>query len=182
MAGRLAILGLLALAACSTDSEPAPAHPAPTRPPAATDDAWLLEARFPGPTKTKVAPVAAPVGTLEQHTELFEDKDGAFVVQWADYPAAYIASVPRDKLLDHAVQGSIAAVRGRLETSRALELGGHAGREIQVADARGGAYLARFFLVGRRLHQAIVATTPARLSDPGVRAFLDSLRLVRAGR
>jgi len=176
-----AVAALLVLGACSDDPQPAAPVQQPARAPA-PESAWVLQAHFPGPTRHDVAPIQTPAGVLERHTERFEDEDGAFVLQWADYPQAYVTKLSRDSIYDHAGLGAAAAVGGKVTRSSPLELSGFVGREVFVDDGRGGAYRSQFFLVDRRLHLAGVATSPARLAEPIVRDFFGSLRLVQTPR
>ena len=173
-----AVALVLVLGACSGDSSPAAATQTPAPAPAPRR-AWALQARFPGATLKNVAPVRTPAGVLEQHTEMFEDEDGAFFVQWADHPPDYVARVSREAVYDHAAEGAAAAVGGKITDSRRLERSGFVGREILVEDGRGTAYRSQFFLVEGRLHLAGVATSKDRLSQPIVRDFFDSVRLVQ---
>ncbi|MCC6669604.1 MAG: hypothetical protein IT458_00970 [Planctomycetes bacterium] len=178
---RLLVLGLLVLPACREDPEPPDPGEATSAAPAtqpALADGRMLEAAFPGPTHSRTNPVQTPYGTLEQHTQMFQDEHGAFGVQWTEFPSERVARSSREAIYEQSVRGAAAATGAQVREQRRVDLGGVEGREVLVDDGRDHAYRARFFLVGNRLHHATVATTPARMAEPRVQSFFDSLRLV----
>lgn len=84
----------------------------------------------------------------------------------------------REMLLDAARDGAVGNIQGRLVSERALSLGGHPGRELQVLSSDGRLALRmRIYLVNSRQYQ-VVAVAPKELRSTEDRdRFLDSFRL-----
>lgn len=157
----LLVFGLVACGEASSPSggaDPKPTDEAPL-------GVWEHIAWFPGKTKSVRATLPTAAGLVEQIQEVFEDRDGAFTVGWADYSEKYVRSVSADVVLQGAVDGSTRAIRGRKLRDSRTRFEGHPAREVLIKAPRGVFYRARIVLAGRRLFQFSVTSTEERVAS-----------------
>jgi len=122
---------------------------------------------------TQAGPVEARFFTVEA-----DRGSMVYMVVYGDYPEALMVTGDREMLLDAARDGAVGNIQGRLVSERALSLGGHPGRELQVLSSDGRLALRmRIYLVNSRQYQ-VVAVAPKELRSTEDRdRFLDSFRL-----
>ncbi len=123
-------------------------------------------------------PVQTEVGTVEMHTLSYSNADIALILGYSEYPEVFIRVRPADSLLTNARKGAVSNVRGKLVLEKPIQYGTFPGREIHIrVPGRAGLLRARYYLVGNRLCQMIVAG-PDSVALGGVgNRFLDSFRL-----
>ena len=122
---------------------------------------------------TQAGPVEAHFFTVEA------DRGGTvYMVVYGDYPEALMASGDREMLLDAARDGAVGNIRGTLLGERAVSLGGHPGRELQVLSSDGRLALQiRIYLANNRQYQVVAVTPKETRSTADRDRFFDSFRL-----
>jgi hypothetical protein len=111
-----------------------------------------------------------------------EDKNGAFVVTFADLP------IPGDegaelleKRLDGSRDGMVGNIKAKLTGDKKIKLAGkYPGREV-TADLPGkkGVIRARIYVVGKRLYQVMVIGTSDTANSGDATKFLESFQLTQ---
>jgi hypothetical protein len=137
---------------------------------------------MPGRPKEQTQAFESAVGTLDLHIATYENRSGAYLVMYVDYPADLVAAGQASAILDGAAQGAVANVDGQLTRQQAVSLGAAPGREIEFDAAAQGAQPAtrikvRYYLVGRRLYQVMVVAPQAQGLPADAPKFLDSFNL-----
>jgi len=88
-----------------------------------------------------------------------------------------LEEVGQEGVLDGARDGAVANTQGTLLSELIIEVEGNPGREVKISvDGGKATSIAKIFLVGDHLYQAIVVTPRDDAYRPGVRRFLDSVR------
>ncbi|OPY04503.1 MAG: hypothetical protein A4E67_02350 [Syntrophaceae bacterium PtaB.Bin038] len=119
-------------------------------------------------------------GPVEAHFFTVEADRGSLVymVVYGDYPEALMATGDREMLLDAARDGAVGNIQGTLLSERAVSIGGHPGRELQVLSSDGRLALKmRIYLVNNRQYQVVAVTPKETRSTADRDRFLDSFRL-----
>jgi hypothetical protein len=128
------------------------------------------------PGKPKKQTLRAAGMTLR--TFSIEDKDGAYVVAYADVPIPSDESPEQiQKRLRGARDGMLNNINGELTSESRIWLQGtYPGRELS-AELPGGVGIlrARIYLVQQRMYQIMAVGTPARVKSADTVRFLESL-------
>ena len=137
---------------------------------------------MPGKPKEQTQSLDSTARTLNMYTATFEDRAGAYLVAYVDYPADMIRSGSEDYVLDGAVQGGVANVNGKLARQQEISLGEFPGREVELDSPTRGAQpalhiKARYFLAGNRLYQVLVIVQQDQGLPDSAQKFFDSFRL-----
>jgi hypothetical protein len=162
-AGHLAMLATLVLAACV--------------PPDKRYDypAWGFSVVFPEPPQIIDEPATAEhVASFEAKVDR-EDSQIRQVIVVDTAPDETLESITRDHAgRDAAAMGGDAAVPTAVTTAD-----GVVGREVRLSHDGQPIFIARYFLVGRRLYE-VNASAVSGFDDPFVTGFLNSLRITAA--
>ena len=124
----------------------------------------------------------SPAGRLVIHSYKYFGA-ASYFLSYTDYPAPI--DRPENKkteALDHAREGGLRAVNGRLLSQSDISINGHPGRLIVVDSPNGGPdgslIRNKVYLVGNRLYSMQVAIPKgAQLIDTAAEKFLDSFEL-----
>lgn len=143
------------------------------------------EGRFsvsmPGHPKEIPQIINTPVGEIDTHPLVLRRQNTAFIVMYSDYPKEYFKDQDMKSILDSFRDGAVKNTQGTLLLEKILTLGPYPGREIIIATPNGeGTSTDRFFLVGNRLYQLIVACPKADRYSPDINQFLESFKLLPA--
>jgi hypothetical protein len=123
----------------------------------------------------------ASFGEILAHFWILRLGDSAFSVVYSDYPEGYVREQGPKMVLDSSRDGAVEGTQGTLLTEFIVKLGSYPGREIKIAVANGEATSRdRFFLVGRRLYQLVVASPKAQSYSPDIGRFFESFKLLSA--
>ena len=138
---------------------------------------------MPGKPQEQTQAVDSAVGTVKMHIASFEDRSGAYLTTYVDYPAELIRSGLENDVLDGAVQGGVANVNGKLTRQTDFPLGAYPGREAEFdAPAQGSQpamhIKSRYFLVNNRLYQVMVVAPQNQGLPAAAQKFLDSFKLI----
>lgn len=138
---------------------------------------------MPGRPSEQTQAVNSAVGPLDMHVSSVEDRSGAYLVMYVDYPADLIRSDQANEILDGAVQGAVANVNGQLVRQQNFPLGAVPGREIEFeAPAQGNQpatrIKVRYFLTNDRLYQVMVVAQQSQGLLADTQKFLDSFNLI----
>lgn len=143
----LLLVALVALAACSKDSDDTPAALTPFT----ADDAHF-RAPFPSPPTRSEQEVPTAAGNLRLVTYTSEvRKTYGFSVGWFQLAAAPAEDAVRP-FLESTQRGSVTAVEGELESSEYITVGGSPGIEYLAKMKAGGFVKARTVVVGRDVY------------------------------
>ena len=138
---------------------------------------------MPGKPKEQTQSVDSAVGALDMHIASFDDRSGAYLVVYVDYPADLIRSGQANDILDGTAQGAVANVNGQLARQQDFPLGTVPGREVEFdAPAQGTQpathVKARYFLANNRLYQVMVVAQQSQGALADAQKFFDSFKLV----
>jgi hypothetical protein len=155
-----------------------PAH-AQTQPKEFQSKEGGFAVRAPGqPQRTKRA-VTTNAGPIDTFFFIFETADGALMVAYNDYPAAFVASAGADKIVQDARDA--AAKNGKLASERKVTLAGYPGRELRLDGGPMNLSMrTRIFLVKERLYQVTAVLPPSQIDGARANSYLDSFRLLQA--
>jgi len=131
--------------------------------------------------ESQSTPTAA--GNIMLHMYTGETNDRAYVVGYADYPAALVKMNDPQKLLDGARDGNIGSFQGKIVEEKKITIDGFPGRELTV-DARlkntiDANMRARFYIVNNRLYQIMVIGEKGKISTTDMDSFLQSFKLTK---
>jgi len=137
---------------------------------------------MPDKPKEQTQTVNSAAGSLDMHIASFEDRSGAYLVIYVDYPADMIHSGQEKDVLDGAMQGAVANVDGKLTRQQDFPLGKVPGREVEFDAPAKGAQPAthikvRYFLTNDRLYQVMVVAQQNPGLPTDAQKFLDSFKL-----
>jgi len=126
--------------------------------------------------------VDSPAGKLVIHSYKYMSM-ASYFLSYTDYPAPI--DRPENKkaeALDHAREGGLRAVNGRLLSQSEISINGHPGRLLVVDSPNGGPdgslIRNKVYLVGNRLYSMQVAIPKgAQVPDTAAEKFLDSFEL-----
>jgi Fas apoptotic inhibitory molecule (FAIM1) len=138
---------------------------------------------MPGKPKEQTQSVDSAVGVLDMHSASFEDRSGAYLAMYVDYPADQIRSGQATDILDGAAQGAVAKVKGKLARQQNFSLGAIPGREIEFDAPAQGTQPAmhvkvHYFLVNNRLYQVMVVAQQNQDLPADAQKFFDSFKLI----
>lgn len=123
----------------------------------------------------------SPAGTLVIHSYKHVGTASYFLSD-TDYPAPIDGTDKRTEALDHARDGGLRAVNGRLLSQSDISINGHPGRLIVVDSPNGGPdgslIKNKVYLVGNRLYSMQVAIPKgSQVTDTAAEKFVDSFKL-----
>ncbi|HSD82279.1 MAG TPA: hypothetical protein VLG46_00370 [Anaerolineae bacterium] len=134
---------------------------------------------MPGKPKEQMQSMDSDIGTLELHIALFEDRSGAYMVAYVDYPVDLV----QFGILDGVEQSIATNIDGKLTRQIDFPLGAYPGREAELAAPAQGARPAvfvkiRYFLVSNRLYQLMVTAPQSQGLPDAAQKFFDSFKLI----
>lgn len=135
---------------------------------------------FPGKPKEQSQTVQTPVGSIAVHIIMYESRSAAYGVTYSDFPASHIESSSVDEILDGACQGAARNIGGTIISQKPISIGNHPGQEVKVAASTSGKKVEvrnRIYLVGNRLYQVVVTSTPGDTEDSTANKFVNSFKL-----
>ncbi len=147
-------------------------------------EAGAFSVQLPGTPVEKTEPVnVAKLGTINMVTYTLEQKDGAYMAAYNDYPYGLFEQTTPDKVLDGARDGAVRNVQdGKLVSEQKIELDGNPGRDIVAEGMQQNITFvvkARIYLVKYRLYQAMAILPKEQSSSIDAAKFLDSFKLVK---
>lgn len=133
---------------------------------------------FPGEPKEQTESVSTAIGTIETEFFMVEQKDMAYSLNYADYPADIVAASDAGMMLNGARMGAVSNVNGELLDEKEITLDGYPGREIRIEiDEDDIIVRARFYLVENRLYVVQALSKKSKASSEEIDEFLDSFEL-----
>jgi hypothetical protein len=140
--------------------------------------------KMPGDAKEETQDMGGGGAPMVAHQMGLDTGKGAYVVMWADFPAAVVKEQGTDKALDGARDGAVQNVGGKLDSEKKISVQGNPGREIAVSGPNGMKLAGRLFLVGNRLYQvmAVWQEADASMRPASVTPFLESFVLKGAAK
>ena len=138
---------------------------------------------MPGKPKEQTQSVNSAVGTLDMHIASYEDRSGAYLIMYTDYPADLVNLDRADAMLDGGARGAVENVNGNLIQQQDFPLGNIPGREIEFNAPAQGAQPAtrvkvRYFLVNNRMYQVMVVAQQSQGLPVDTQKYLDSFKLI----
>ena len=158
---------------------PVTAAPAGTTAPAATwqDPSGTFAIAFPSEPAVQELSAPLPDGTSLPVTAYLAEVDGAAAIaSCVVYPEG--TTIDPTAVLDSARDGALANVGAELVDSQPIELQGRPGVSYRGVIGEAGGVLARTYLDGLQLCQALVVGEPA-IIDEVAPAFLDSFQFLK---
>jgi hypothetical protein len=145
-----------------------------------TSKAGAYSILMPGQPDEQKQSVDTSAGRVDVYTSIFENRAGAFIVAYTDYPNDAVQGSDPQALLDSAINN----LQGTLLNKANITLDGFPGREFEVeipsdGTRPTGVMTARHFLVGHRLYQVAVVTPKNPSTPDNAPKFLDSFRLMK---
>jgi hypothetical protein len=121
----------------------------------------------------------ASSGPYARYQWLLDQGAYAWIVTYNDYPAGTIEKTGLQHAYQHAVDGGIRGVNGRMQSNNPVSNSGIAGRESTVFIPKGNLIMRqRIFIKGDRLYQNIYVGPPGSEKGKDVEDFFASFRLV----
>lgn len=136
--------------------------------------------RFPkGAKVVKTDTVKTADGSELHRIAAADGKEKVYMVMYGDLPDS-VKNVPAKTLLDTAEKGGVERIKGKLVSSKDIELGKNKlpGREF-VVEKDGNKLRNRTFLVDARLYTVIVGGTKDFATTKEATAFLDSFEITK---
>jgi hypothetical protein len=136
--------------------------------------------QMPGPPAEKRQTFNTQVGSVDARFFTVEADRGSsvFMVVYGDYPEALMATEDRNILLDAARDGAVGNIQGTLLSERAISIGDHPGRELQVQSSDGKLALQiRIYLVRNRQYQVVMVSPKSTPSTADRDRFFNSFKL-----
>jgi len=137
--------------------------------------AGRFRAAFPGPPLRKEGKLRTEIGEVHSVRHTADDAEATYDVAYNDYPAAGVAKLRPEKLLDTVRDGLVYQAKGSLAGEKPFRMGKVSGRDLEIAGGDGTRYLVRMFLVGTRLYQLTALARPP--AKPDIDRFFDSFQL-----
>ena len=133
--------------------------------------------------------IDSPAGKLEVQSYKYVGS-ASYFVSYTDYPSAIDGAGVANAALEHARDGGVRQVNGRLIKEAVISIQGHPGRLLVVDSPNGGPQGSmitnKVYLVGRRLYSMQVAipknTHKSQSLDAAAEKFLDSFKLADAAK
>jgi hypothetical protein len=134
---------------------------------------------MPGNSSETSQEVDAPAGkiTIKMYAVDFNRVPNAFGVAIADLAAALPdpAGAQIEERLDLAEQGTANGLKGKLVSSKRIELDGYSGREISIDRPGDVSVRGRIYV----MHRTMISALAVNFNSNDVDRFLDSLKLLR---
>ena len=113
---------------------------------------------------------------------VLEDRSGAYMVAYSDYPEEYMRAIVENDLLDSAAEGAMTNINGKLTQQVDFPLGDYPGREATFEVSAQGSQpamliKAHYFLVNNRLYQVMVVAPQLQGLPAAAQQFFDSFKL-----
>lgn len=149
------------------------------------DGAFIIE--FPAKPVEQRYSIDNPAGNFEVHSYKHVGL-ASYSVSYTDYPFTIDEADVANTSLEHARDGGVRQVNGRLVKETVISIQGHPGRLLVVDSPNGGPHGSmisnKVYLVGRRLYSMQVAipkdTHESQSLDAAGKKFLDSFELADA--
>ena len=135
---------------------------------------------MPGPPAERRQTFNTQVGSVEARFFTVEADRGSsvYMIVYGDYPEDLMASHDKNILLDAARDGAVGNIQGTLLSERAIAIGNHPGRELQVLSSDGKLALQiRLYLAGNRQYQVVMVSPKSSSSTADRDRFFDSFKL-----
>ena len=138
---------------------------------------------IPGKPKEQQQSIESATGPLELRIASLEDRSGAYMVMYSDYPSDLIQPEVADKVLDSAARGGASSMNGEIVQVNPFSLGSFPGREAEFKVPAQGSQPAmkmkvRYFLVNNRMYQVMVMVTQNQAFPEAAQKFFDSFTLI----
>lgn len=130
---------------------------------------------FPSAPIRKEGKLRTEIGEVRSVRHTADDAQATYDVTYNDYPAAGVAKLSQEKLLEAVRDGLVYQAKGTLAGEKPFRLGKVAGRDVEIAGDDGTRYLVRMFLVENRLYQLTAMARPP--AKPDIDRFFDSFQL-----
>lgn len=147
--------------------------------------AGRFKVALPGnPTETSKT-IESRLGEIRRHTFTLGTDIGAFLISYSDLPVSVTEPGEVNKFLDHAHEGEVAPVQGRLLSMAEIALDGYPGRE-SIVETPNSTFRVKYYLAGQRIYQIAVSTPNgpaknaaemARSMESIVSKFFDSFKI-----
>lgn len=137
----------------------------------------------PGEPEEKTEPVNLPkIGTVNMITYTVEQRDGAYMATYADYPYGLFQQTTPDKVLDGVGEGMArgSATDGKVVSEQRITVGENPGRDLVIEGTRQNVKFimkARIALVSHRLYQIAAVMPKDQSTSIDAAKFLDSFKL-----
>ncbi len=135
---------------------------------------------LPGTPQEHQQSVNTSVGKVYVVLTVAELKKGgdAYVVGVSVLPDSAVKET-EERRLDHARDGAVSSVKGKLRSEKALKLGGHPGRELLI-DVDGKTEVrAQLYAVKNQLYQVMAVGSPALVGSADTDKFFKSFKLLK---
>jgi hypothetical protein len=138
---------------------------------------FIIEA--PGILNEQGASMETMIGPVKFTAHVLEHDKVLYMVGYSDWPDSIIEQKPGGELLDFAIEGAIANLKGTVTRKTAITLGKYAGRELMVDQVTmNQEHTIRVYLVGNRMYQlSVVIPKRDEFKRRRVR-FLDGFKLL----
>ncbi|HET9404137.1 MAG TPA: hypothetical protein VFO57_06120 [Burkholderiales bacterium] len=132
---------------------------------------------MPGAPKTSRQTIRTDIGNVAATRYTVTDNANVtYDVLFNEYPAAGVAKVNPQKLLDSARDGLLYQTKGKMVSEKHITLSGFPGREQIIMSGEGTHYRVRLAWAGNRLYQ-VMAVSPGK-PRPDAELFFDSFQIV----
>lgn len=148
-----------------------------------SSDKGKFSVMVPLPPEEKVEPVNLPqIGTVNMITYTVEQRDGAYMATYADYPYGLFQQTTPDKVLDGVGQGMArgSSTDGKVVSEQKIMVENNPGRDLVIEGTRQNVKFimkARIALVSHRLYQIAAVMPKDQSTTIDAAKFLDSFKL-----
>lgn len=143
-----------------------------------TSQPGLFEVKVPELPRQETRNLSTEVGLLDLHFHVTENRKRAYAVAYCDYPPEAKVHADPQAVLEGAMGGGVDGMKGALQRSQSISLGGHPGIEFWATLDKGQAHY-RLYLVGDRLYQQGIIYADG--FEPNPNLFFGSFRLLTDG-
>lgn len=134
---------------------------------------------MPGQPKKETESVPTTVGDMELTIFKAGSNTSQFVICYCDYSQELVAQSDPERMLDGAVGGAVANVKGQLTKDKKLDNYGIPAREIEVNVPGKGIVTTRLILNGRRLYQVMTMLPFDWQDEDKSSQFFDSFKMLK---
>ncbi|MBC7930744.1 MAG: hypothetical protein H7Z38_09315 [Rubrivivax sp.] len=144
-------------------------------------------AQVPGKAEKQTQSVSTAVGPVTFNTFSVEHRSEAFIVGYNDFPAAALANVDAEQLLNNAKTGAVQNVGGKVTGEKSITMAGHPGKEFvgegvsPGTDSSGkkqeATFTARIYWAKPRLYQVLYIHPKGSAASETGQKFLDSFQI-----
>ena len=139
---------------------------------------------LPGTPQEAKQSVQTPGGAVELHLFAIELKNnaGAYILAFADYPAATVKEKGAEQLLTESRQAMLANTPGaKLAGEKKITFDGHPGREVSIETSKPqpGIMRDKMYLVGNRLYQIMIAGPKEKVESREADKVFDSFKVTQ---